>query len=230
MDIIGEALRDYYQKNSVKPLLLHNSYGTPEEMPVEVFFREEEDLPDVELCALDICEGSVLDVGAGVGAHSLILQDRGFKVVALEISEESIEIMSKRGVKGIYKGDIFRFKKERFDTLLLLMNGIGIVGTLNRLEVFLEHVKDILNPDGQILLDSSDIMYLYEDTPKPIGKYYGEISYRYEYKSRKGSWFDWLYIDPITLEEIADKAGYHCQIIFEGEEDNFLARLTLKSF
>ena len=228
MDIIGEALNDYYKKNSAEPLLLHNSYGMPEEMPVEVFFREEEDLPDVELCALDICEGSVLDIGAGVGVHSLILQNRGINVVALEISEEPIEIMSNRGVKNIYKEDIFQFKKERFDTLLLLMNGVGIVGTIKRLEVFLEHAKTILNPDGQILLDSSDIMYLYEDIPKPSGKYYGEISYRYEYKSQMGQWFDWLYIDPITLEEIADKCGYHGQIIYEGEEDNFLARLTLK--
>ncbi len=228
MDVFDKALLDYFHQNATPVLLLHNSYGVPEEMPVEVFFREIEDMPDIELCALDICEGDVLDIGAGVGMHTLILQHRGFDVTALEISEAAIQIMNENGVKSIIKEDIFSFDQRKFDTLLLLMNGIGLVGNINRLEIFLEHAKKILKPDGQVLLDSSDIRYLYENAPPPDDKYYGELSYRYEYKGEVGEWFDWLYIDQLALEDIADKCGYYCQIVFEDDNDQYLARLALK--
>lgn len=228
MEVFDIVLSDFYYQKTEAPLLLHNSYGAPEEMPVEVFFREHEDMPDLEFCAMDICEGHVLDIGAGVGMHTEILQNRGFEVTALEISEVAIQIMNDRGIKSIIREDIFAFDKEKFDTLLLLMNGIGLVGTIQRLEVFLEHVKKILNPDGQILLDSSDITYLYDDIPRPEGKYFGELSYRYEYKGKVGEWFNWLYIDQATLEDVADKCGYYFQLIFEDENDHYLARLILK--
>lgn len=228
MEVFGAALLDYFYQGSTADLLLHNHYGPPEEMPVEVFFREEEDMPDVERCAMDICEGKVLDIGAGVGIHSLILQHRGYDVTALEISAEAIQIMNERGVKSILKEDIFALESGSYDTLLLLMNGIGLVGTLQRLETFLKHVKKILAQDGQILLDSSDIMYLYEDIPMPEGNYYGELTYKYEYQEKEGEWFDWLYVDQVTLEDIADKCGYHSQVIFEDDNDHYLARLTLK--
>lgn len=220
---------DYHNGRDVDTLLLHNNYGVPEEMPVEVFFRDEEDMPDVELCALDICEGSVLDIGAGVGMHALILQNRGYEVTALEISKEALKIMAARGVANIIERDIFLFDGKKYDTLLLLMNGIGIVGTIEKLEKFLDHAKTLLNPDGQILLDSSDITYLYEDIPRPEGKYFGELRYRYEYKGKVGEWFEWLYIDQTLLEEIANKKGFDCQVIFEDEDDHYLARLSLQS-
>lgn len=228
MDVFDTVLADFYYKKTVDSLLLHNSYGDPEEMPVEVFFREEEDMPDLELCAMDICEGEVLDIGAGVGMHTKVLQDRGFKVAGLEISEMAIQIMKDRCVVEAVKEDIYEFDQRRFDTLLLLMNGIGLVGTIRGLEKFLDHAKKLLNPDGQILLDSSDISYLYDDIPRPQGKYFGELSYRYEYKRQVGDWFNWLYIDQTTLEAIADKCGYHFQVIFEDDADHYLARLTLK--
>lgn len=220
---------DYHNGRDVDTLLLHNNYGVPEEMPVEVFFRDEEDMPDVELCALDICEGSVLDIGAGVGMHARILQNRGYEVTALEISKEALKIMAARGVANIIERDIFLFDGKKYDTLLLLMNGIGIVGTIEKLEKFLDHAKTLLNPDGQILLDSSDITYLYEDIPRPEGKYFGELRYRYEYKGKVGEWFEWLYIDQTLLEEIANKKGFDCQVIFEDEDDHYLARLSLQS-
>lgn len=228
MDVFDKVLSDFYYKKTTDSLMLHNSYGDPEEMPVEVFFREEEDMPDLELCAMDICEGEVLDIGAGVGMHTKILQDRGFKVTGLEISEMAIRIMKDRGVVETIKSDVYQFDRRRFDTLLLLMNGIGLVGTIRGLEVFLDHAKKILTADGQILLDSSDINYLYDDLPRQERKYFGELSYRYEYKGEVGNWFDWLYIDQTTLENIADKSGYYFQVIFEDDADHYLARLTLK--
>ncbi|TZF81552.1 class I SAM-dependent methyltransferase [Pedobacter sp. BS3] len=225
MDVYGSALRDFYKNKLSEILWLHNSYGEPEEMPVEEFFRNEADMPDIELAALTCCTGQVLDIGAGAGSHSLILQQRGIAVTALEHSALACTIMRERGVKTIIEQDIFNYGDKRFNTLLLLMNGIGLCGTLSGLELFLDHASNLLLHDGQLIFDSSDISYLYEDIAKPKDRYYGELSYCYEYKGQMGDWFNWLYIDPETLAAISKRKGWQCQILDYNENDHYLARL-----
>lgn len=227
MDIYGQALLDFYNNQPEEKLWLHNNYGEAEEMPVDVFFREKDEMPEAELLALQLCKGKVLDIGAGAGSHALVLQERGFDVTALELSPGAAAVMQKRGVKRVIQQDIFQYKTEKFDTLLLLMNGIGLTQNLSGLERFLQHAKQLLLPAGQLIFDSSDISYLYEDLPLPPNKYYGEISYQYEYKNQQGNWFNWLYIDLETLKKQAKKQGWNCQIIYEDDMDLYLAQLTL---
>ena len=227
MDIYGQALQDFYNQQSEEKLWLHNNYGGPEEMPTEVFFRGEDEMPEAELLALQLCRGKVLDIGAGAGSHTLVLQERGFKVTALEISPGAAAVMQKRGVKKVVQQDIYQYKTERFDTLLLLMNGIGLTQNLNGLDRFLQHAKQLLLPGGQLIFDSSDIMYLYEDLPMPKNQYYGEISYQYEYKNQRGNWFNWLYINAETLQQQAKKQGWNCEIVYEDNMDLYLAKLIL---
>lgn len=226
MDIFGKALTDFFRKGQYDTLWLHNSYDEPEEMPVDVFFRNESEMPDLEIEALRLCKGTVLDVGAGVGSHSLYLQQQGFDVTAIDISGAAVDVMKARGVTNAINQDVFTVT-SRFDTLLLLMNGIGLSGTLNGFENFLLKAKELLNADGQLIFDSSDISYLYEDLPKPTNKYFGEISYQYEYQHQKGEWFDWLYLDQHTLTAASTALGWHCEIVCEDENDQYLARLTV---
>ena len=228
MDVFGKALTDFYTKGKADILRLHNSYSSPEEMPIDIFFRNEDDMPPLEHYALARCYGDILDVGAGVGSHALILQDLGHKVTAIDISPNAVKIMQQRGVKKALLQDVFTIT-EKFDTLLFLMNGIGLTGTLQRFDEFLKQAKDFINPGGQLLFDSSDISYLYEDLEKPANQYFGEISYCYEYKRQKGTWFNWLYLDQGTLAHIAHQNGWDCEVIFEDGEDQYLARLKLIS-
>ena len=227
MDVFGNALQDQFSNNTADTLWLHNSYDEPEEMPVDIFFRTEEEMPDIELEAMDLCEGRVLDVGGGAGSHALILQERGFDVVAIDLSTAAVEIMQKRGLKYAIEGDIFSYTGEKFDTLLFLMNGIGLTGTVDNFKTFLNHAKTLLNADGQLLFDSSDITYLYEGTEKPSDKYYGEVSYQYEYKGEKGDWFNWLYIDPQLLKQIARESGWECHLLFDDGQDQYLAEMRI---
>lgn len=218
-------MTDFYQSGTSRKLWLHNNYGKPEEMPVEVFFREENDLTDMEILALETCKGSVLDIGAGVGAHSIVLQSYGIDVTALEISKSACEIMSDRGVKKVINRDIFAEQQE-YNTLLLLMNGIGLCGDIHGLNRLLPHLKTCLKNKGQIILDSSDISYLYSPSDFPTENYFGEISYRYEYESIKGDWFKWLYIDFDHLKHVSKNYGLTCELLFEDDMDQYLARLT----
>lgn len=225
MDVFGKALQDFYQFGQSGKLWLHNNYGPPEDMPVEVFFRSEDEISDLEECALSFCKRKTLDIGAGVGVHSLILQSYGQDVTALEISAAACEIMKKRGVKKVIQGDIFSGQKE-YDTLLLLMNGLGLCGDIEGLNTLLLHLKSLLKKDGQIILDSSDISYLYSAEGLPANKYHGEISYQYEYESVKGKWFKWLYIDFERLKSSAKKHGLFCELLFEDDMDQYLARIV----
>lgn len=226
-DVYGEALQDYsFNKKLTAPLLLHSTYGDIEEMPIEVFFREEEDFPDLELIALSLCDGKVLDIGAGVGTHSLYLQEKGFDVTALEISCRACALMRQRGVAHVLHADFHDLQEGDYDTLLLLMNGIGLVGTVDGFRHFLQRAQKLLSNKGQILFDSSDISYLYDEyrIPRP-DHYFGEIGYQYEYKGQKGTPFKWLYLDQETLVQIAHEENWVVQVLYEDDNDQYLVRM-----
>jgi len=224
-DILGQALYDYHNQLTPGKLWIHNRYGPKEPMPVEAYFRVEDDMPDLEWSALNECRGKVLDVGAGAGSHALELQQRGYEVTALDISPLAVEVMQQRGVKEVLAGDVIKFTSGRFDTLLLLMNGIGLAGDLAGLETLLQHFKTLLAQGGQVLFDSSDVAYLYEGKLPDTG-YYGQIAYQYEYKGQKTDWFSWLYVDMNTLNDVATRAGFDVEILYEDEFAQYLARLT----
>lgn len=214
---------DFYNGLFEPPLLLHNNYGKPEEMPIEVFFRDQNDFSELERYALQMCQGRVLDVGAGVGAHSIVLQSMVKEVVAIEQSAVACAIMSLRGVKEVLQKNIFEYHpKAKYDSILMLMNGTGIVGTISNFKSSLKKLGKLLATNGQIIIDSSDISYLYKNVPPP-DHYFGAVSYQYEYKRQRGPWFPWLYLDQKMLKKLSKEAGFTAQIIYEGNEDDYLA-------
>ena len=191
-------------------------------------------MPEIERVALKRCNGRILDVGAGSGCHSLALQEQGHTVMAIDISPLSVEAMRQRGVKDAQCANLFdRTFTGQFDTILLLMNGSGIVGKLANFPAFFLRMKQLLAPGGQILMDSSDLSYLFEDEEgnldfAPEDDYYGEVDFRMQYKQVKGDPFDWIYIDFCTLSLQAAQAGFQAEKIAEGEHFDYLVRLTLK--
>ncbi len=219
------ALRDYHKGHSKESLWLESSIDSEiEEMPVEVFFREEGDLSDLESYALSICRGSVLDVGAGTGVHAEILQRHGHGVVALDSSSACVKICAQRGLSTIKTMFLDYQTDQKFDTIILLMNGIGIAGTLNELPRYIERLLSLLNPNGQLLFDSSDVSYL--GIPRREGRFFGEISYRYRYKGIKGEWFSWLYVDQETLKSTLSNMNLNHQVLYEEETGQYLVGLV----
>jgi SAM-dependent methyltransferase len=227
-DILGQAISDYYNYQRDQILWVHDKHGPKVEMPVATYFRNENKMPELELAALDLCKGKVLDIGAGAGSHSLALEDRKVKVTAIDISPLAVEVMSMRGVSNALTQDVFLFQGKKFDTLLLLMNGIGLCGNINGLRRFLIHAKKLIRPGGQLIFDSSDVAYLFEGDIPVMDQYYGEIQCRYEYKKQKTDWFTWLYIDRDTLALIAADEGWNMEVVTEDNDNQYLARLTLK--
>ena len=228
-DVFGEALLDWHLGIREHKLWINNKYGDPEEMPIDYYFRDIDELPEIEGYALTLCEGHVLDVGAGSGVHSLILQQHGLEVDALEISANACKVLKERGVTSVLNQDVFELKvTHRYDTILILMNGLGIAQTIDGLKKLLNHLKTLLAPEGQILFDSSDVEYLFAGAEKPMDHYYGEMDYQYEYKGEKEKWFKWLFIDFDFVQEIASQAGYLVDFMAQDDDGHYLCRLTLK--
>lgn len=229
-DPMGRAIADYYKIGTADKLRVFSPMFEEDEIPLETLFRKYEDMPAIERKALDMAKGKTLDVGAGSGCHSLVLQQRGVDVTAIDISPLSVETMKSRGVKNAIEQDFFTLK-ELYDTILMLMNGIGIVGTLERLPVFFHHLDKILAPGGQLICDSSDIRYVFEDengmmeVPKEMD-YYGEQSFRLQYKDTIGDSFPWLYVDANTLKQVTKENGYEVEVVAEGEHYDYLAIIT----
>lgn len=223
-DILGQALMDYYQHGPGGKLWVNNKYGKREEMPVEVYFRDMLSMPELEWMALQQCRGQILDIGAGAGSHALALQQLDQDVTALDISPLSTAVMDQRGVKKVIRQDFFLLTTGHYDTLLLLMNGIGLAGDLDGLRKFFSGARRLLRPGGQLLFDSSDIAYLYSGKPPAGPDYYGAIAYQYQYKRQRSDWFKWLFIDRKTLSALAAGEGWATEILFDNKRDQYLAR------
>nr|WP_315191886.1 class I SAM-dependent methyltransferase [uncultured Flavobacterium sp.] len=232
-DLFGKAILDYQTNNSPEDLITETSISEEDEMSVAYLFRSYNEMPKLEQKALQLAKGRTLDVGCGAGSHSLYLQnERNIDVTAIDISENAIEACTLRGLKKVKVQNILSLENEKFDTILLLMNGTGIFGTLKETANYLQKLKSLLNPNGQILIDSSDIIYMFdndEDGGKwiPGDNYYGELTFKIRYKNETEDEFPWLYLDYNTLQNAAFANGLQCELILEGEHYDYLAKLSL---
>lgn len=230
-DPMGAAILEYQTSGKASRLRVLSSMFEEDEMPVSHLFRTFDNMPPLEQKALNMAQGRVLDVGAGAGCHTLALQERGLSVKAIDISPLSCEAMKRRGIKDVECINLFDSHLESgYDTILMLMNGTGIAGKVANLPALFDRAKSILNKGGQILIDSSDLKYLYENEDGSFdidlnGLYYGEVDYQMAYKGILGEPFDWLYVDYPLLQSIAENCGLHCQLIAKGQHYDYLAQI-----
>lgn len=228
---MGEAIWDYYHKNSPQDLLTETSISEIDELPVEYLFRTFGTMTEIEQKALQLSQGKVLDIGAGAGCHSLYLQnEKNLDVTALDISQKSIEVCKLQGIKNTICSDILELSGQRFDTILLLMNGTGIFQSLNKIDIYLQKLKTLLSPNGQILIDGTDIIYMFDKDEDggvyiPADGYYGEVDYILHYKGEI-ELTTWLYLDYPTLEKACIHNRLKIEKIFQ-KEYSYLARLSI---
>ena len=231
-DPMGTAIADYFNHHKADRLRVFSSQFDEDEIPVGQLFRNIKTMPMLERTALQLATGKILDVGAGSGCHALALQEMDKEVCAIDISPLSVEVMKQRGVNDARLVNLFDEQfTGQFDTILMLMNGSGIIGRLENMPAFFKKMKQLLRPGGCILMDSSDLRYLFEDEDgnldiAPEDDYFGEIDFRMQYKSIKGDSFDWLYIDFNTLNLYARQAGFKAEKIEDGEHYDYLARIS----
>ncbi|WP_340203102.1 class I SAM-dependent methyltransferase [Ascidiimonas sp. W6] len=232
-DLLGKALLTYFYDKNTENLLTETSISEADELPLSYFYRGFEQMPLLEKIALEQASGTVLDIGAGAGSHSLYLfKEKKLDVTSIDISEGACKVCQLRGLEKVFQKDFFSIKDQKFDTLLLLMNGTGICGSYKKLPLFLKKLKQLLNKGGQILIDSSDIIYMFdedEDGGRWIPsntEYYGELTFKLQFQGETSKAFKWLYLDFNTLKNACKLQNMHCELIANGENYDYLARIT----
>lgn len=231
-DLFGKAILDFQTQNSPEDMVTETNISEADEMSVDYLFRSFNEMPKLEKNALQLSKGKILDVGCGAGSHALYLQEKGFEVTAIDISVNAVKACELRGLKDVRVQNILDLENEKFDTILLLMNGTGIFGTLSWTSKYLQKLKSLLNPNGQILIDSSDIIYMFDEEDDgsysvPADGYYGELTFTISYKNETEDTFPWLYMDYNTLQNAAHANGLECELVLEGRHFDYLAKLTL---
>ena len=231
-DPLGKAIEDY--ENGIKDgeITVLSDLAEDDVIPVDYLFRK--NLPEIEQTAIKHASGKVLDIGAGSGVHYLPLMEQKAVTAyeAIDISPKAVKHLQGKGLTA-YEADFFELKDKKYDTLLLLMNGIGIVGVLERLPEFFKQAKNLLHENGKIICDSTHIDYFFTDEDGGIwvdlnAKYKGEFKFKMQYKNHSTDWFNWLYIDFQLLKEEAKKHGFSCELLFEDEEESvYLAEMVL---
>lgn len=229
-DLFGQALLDYQNGNYTEDIITSTNISDEDVLPLPYLFRDFEAMPKLEKHALNLVKGTVLDVGCGSGSHSLELQKKGFTVKAIDKSMGAIEVAKQRGVLHTEVKALLN-ETDTFDTILLLMNGTGIFEELAQVSNYLTHLKSLLNPKGQILIDSSDIKYMYEDDDGGYwidtnAPYYGELDYFLSYKNEQELPMKWLYLDFKTLKLACDTVDLSCELVLNGDHFDYLVRLS----
>lgn len=229
-DIFGKALLDYQSGNYSEDIITWTNISDEDELPIPYLFRTYNEMPKIEKKALQLCKGLVLDVGCGTGSHSLWLQEKGVDVKAIDISKGAVNVAKQRGVVNVEVKALLD-ETETYETILLLMNGTGIFQKLSQVSNYLLHLKSLLNSGGQILIDSSDISYMYEDEDGGTwldlnNQYHGELDYFISYKNEKELPMKWLYLDFETLKTACLTVGLKCEKILDGQHFDYLAKLT----
>jgi len=221
---LDAALAAYRAGDRGASLVMDTDVGGAEDVPASLFFRTPAEMGPVESAALARARGSVLDLGAGAGAHALPLQGRGLRVTAAELLPEGRTVMVEAGLADVRAGGLDTVRAgERFDTVLVLMNGLGLAGTLAGLPAFLEGLADVLAPGGQILADSTDPRE-WED--QEDGRYPGEVHMQLRFAGRAGPPFPFLFVDADVVHTAAATVGLSAEVVAREDGGRFLVRLV----
>ncbi len=238
-DIFGKALLDYYHGNYSEDIITETNISEEDKLPLPYLFRNYAEMPALEQKALDLANGKVLDVGCGAGSHSLYLQKKELEITAIDISEGAVKVTRLRGVKDVRRSNVLDVSGEKYDTILLLMNGTGIFEKVALVSKYIQHLKTLLTSRGQILIDSSDLKYMYDaSTPLstdssdeggiwvPSDRYYGELDFKLKYKGEESEFFPMLYLDEGLLERLCVENKMTFGLIARGDHFDYLARIT----
>lgn len=228
---LADALRAYQDGRTDARLVVRTDLGTREEWPAALFFRTPAEFPPLEREALRHCGRRVIEVGAGAGPHALALLREGHEVLAVEALPEIAALLAERGVETVTVRPLDDLPAGAADTVLLLMNGLGLAGTLEGLQPLLESAARLLAPGGRIVADSTDPRRFLEiDDEEPVvgqdGRYGGEVQFQVEFDGAKGSPFPFLYVDAGTLVKHASRAGLTLEAALPFENGTYLAILA----
>lgn len=227
-DILGSAMQSYFLRNDDTPVRVFINKNEEPEMFPSIFFRPYKNMLKYERIALKESRGKVLDLGCGAGCHALYLQGKGCDVTAVEISKKSVKVAQKRGVVNLINEDWRNLSLKNFDTVLVLMNGMGLAESPAELKMMFRKLKSFLRKSGCVLIDSTDVTYAKADWPMLDTEYFGKVQFELKYKG-KTQCFPWLFVDFDTAVQTAKSVKLNVEVLERARNGHFLLKLSKMS-
>lgn len=198
-----------------------------------LYFLEPKKWPREERNALKRAKGRVLDIGCGAGRHSLYLQDLGLDVTAIDNSPGAIKVCKERGVRQALVrpiSEVSRFKDASFDTIIMMGNNFGLLGSLSKGKKILKEFYRITSPDAVIIAATRDpyktnrrLHLDYHRFNRSRGRMSGQIRMRIRFAASTGPWFDYLLVSPDEMKMVIDRTGWQIREFVIGDESGYFA-------
>lgn len=227
-DVLGSAIEAYFLNSDDTPIRVFINKNEEPVMYPSVFFRSYKNMLKYEKISLRESKGRVLDLGCGAGCHALYLQKKGLEITAVEISKKSAKVAADRGVEKVVNEDWRNLSLKNFDTVLVLMNGMGLAESPAELKLMFKKLKSFLSKNGSILIDSTDVTYAKADWPMRDSEYFGKVHFELKYKG-KTQCFPWLFVDFDTALKTAKSVKLNVEVLEKARNGHFLLRLSKMS-
>lgn len=167
----------------------------------------------------------VVDVGAGAGRASLVMQDQGLHVTALDVSPGAIEVCRQRGISETFLGtvlDLADTDVAPFDTFLCLGANLGLIGRADSARAFFDALGRLGGPDVRLLgtmvnpyVTGVAAHLSYHEANRTAGRPAGTVRIRVRYQLAATPWFELVWASPKELEETAEAHGWSVVAIHE---------------
>jgi len=222
--LIAQAINDHLLNLEEKQIQVWLNQKKEEDYMASYFLRSREDMPKHEVLALSLAVGEILDIGAGAGAHTVELCNANKNVTALELNHDLAEIIKNRCDAKVLAEDIFKWKaKVKYDTILLLMNGLGIAQTKEKVPELLEKVKHLLAIHGKAYVELTDYNFSTEYDHEITAE--NEVTFRLKYGSRFSEEMSWIYPSLTEVENHCHALSLRIKILYQ-EDETLLLELT----
>jgi cyclopropane fatty-acyl-phospholipid synthase-like methyltransferase len=178
--------------------------------------------------------GRVLDIGCGAGRHSLYLQQQGFDVLGVDMSPLAIEVCQRRGLKQAQVRSITQVspKLGLFDTILMLGNNFGLMGSFRRARGLLKRFHTMTSQQARLIVESNDIYQTtdpdhlaYQEFNRQRSRLPGQIRMRVRYKKYVMPWFDYLMVSQEEMKAILAGTGWEVKQFIDSEKAAYMAIL-----
>jgi len=235
-DAYGKAIRDYHEHGEGFEIVERDDGLVAPSGGPEMYFSESDDWGAYLQAGLEHLDGRVLDVGCGAGRHALYAQQQGHDVVGIDVSPGAIEVSRDRGVEDSRECDVAdvaaEFASDTFETVLMLGNNFGLVGTADTAPDVLDALATVTGADARIVAESCDIYEnadeyhrSYHEYNRERGRLPGALRIRTRYKTHSTDWFDYLLVSPEEMDEVLVETVWTRTETYRGEGGQYVAVL-----
>jgi SAM-dependent methyltransferase len=235
-DAYGKVIRDYHEHGEGFEIVERDDgFVAPSGGP-EMYFSEYEEWGEHLQRGLEHLQGTALDVGCGAGRHALYAQQQGHDVTGIDVSPGAVAVSRDRGVEDVRECDVgdvaAEFETGTFETVLMLGNNFGLVGTADTAPDVLDALATVTTAEARIVAESRDIYENvneyhreYHEYNRERGRLPGALRLKARYKTHSTEWFDYLLVAPEEMDEILAGTVWTRAETYRGEGGQYVAVL-----